>query len=231
MLTDASPETVEQCITATSFLHTPSIAFVRDEEPTKAFVMITPSAVEDLLHNHVAVFMQHGFAEGSPFTDLDYANAGVEFVDDLFQLARMTRTLVKYQPFTEDQLQWVRNDQILISTHHANQLSLSHVQALQEKHVSGVALNLIKDLQGRAAVEAILQNTHTPMAASVALSNFMLPILTSFVCSPHLRFALQRNPLLMEATYCYEGKICQEILSERFQLPVYNIITLCWDLN
>ncbi len=231
MLTDASPETLECRVATASFTHEPAIAFVRNEQPIGEFVMLTPTAVSGLIDSHVNVFMQNGFSAGSPFTDMDYADVGVEFVDDFFQLTRMSRTLVKFQPFTEEQVRMAHDEQILISTQTLAHLTAPYLQLLIEKQISAIGLNLLKDPEGRCLTDRILTETLSPVATSIALSNLFLPMLMNFVCSPRLRFALQRSPQLMAATYCFEGKITNREIAEAFHLPLHDIVHLCWDLN
>lgn len=231
MLTNSSPETLEQSAAVASFIYEPAIAFVRDEHPIPDFVMMTPSAVSSFVDNHVRVFMQHGFSAGTQFTDMDYADVGVEFVDDLFQLSQMVRTLVKFEPFTLEQVSMFRDEQIVVSTQQMPLLSLSYLQCMQQHRMSAIGLNFIKDSYGHSVTDKILSETLSPVAASIAMSNFLLPMLMSFVCSPRLRFALQRNPQLMAGTYCFEGRICYREIAELFRMPCSDIVSLCWDLN
>lgn len=212
-------------------LYEPAVAFLRDEVAVGDFVMMTPNAMRAFVENHVRVFMQHGFSAGSQYSDLDYANVGVEFEDDLFLLSRMVRTLVKFQPFTEEQLHLMRNEQIIISTQVPMQLTLPYIQQLQTKKISAIGLNFIKDREGRIMTDRILTETHSSVAINIAFSNFLLPLLMSFVCSPRLRFALQRNPQFMDGTYCFNGEICNREIAEMFNMPYRDIVTLCWDLN
>ncbi len=231
MLSDSSPEALAQPVIKASFMYEPAIAFVRDEQPFGDFVMMTPSAVSAFVDNHVHVFMQHGFSQGSSFSDMDYADVGVEFVDDFFQLSRMARVLVKFEPFTAEQVRLMREGQVLVSYMTLSSLSMSILLGFQEKKISALGLNLIKDLQGRGLTDRILTETLSPIAISIALSDFLLPLLMSLVCSPRLRFVLQRSAQWMESTYCFEGKICHKEIAEVFHFPLHDIISLCWDLN
>lgn len=231
LLCSSSPETLEQPVQLDFSLYEPAVAFLRDERPLDGFVPMTPQAIRSFVEHQIHVFMQHGFSDGTPFTDMDYARVGVIFEDDLFQLSRMVRTLVKFQPFTQNQLALMRNEQILISTQIPVQMTLPYVQLMQQKKISAIGLNFIKDQNGCSITDRILTETMSPQARNIAFSNFLLPLLMSFVCSPRLRFALQRIPKFMEGTYCFNGQICHREIADLLGIPCQDIVTLCWDLN
>ena len=87
ILEDASPAVQAQPDTLEIPLRDVSIALLKDEHPIGSFVMMTPDAVHALVEKNIHVFMQHGFSEQSQYSDMDYANAGAEFVDDFFMLS------------------------------------------------------------------------------------------------------------------------------------------------
>lgn len=225
------PDTVEQPQLLATETCEQAIAFLRDEKDPTGFVLLTPNSAKTMVDNGVRVFMQHGFAEDSPFSDMDYADAGVEFVDDFYQLAQMVRTLVKYKPFTQEQIELCRQDQILISTQDFNKVALPFVQQMAAKKISAISLNLLKDRDGCLVLGKFLDEKMPPLVLSASLSNFLSPMLMAFVCSPRLRFALQRISPLMNATYCFEGHVCNLELANLLQVPFKDIVSLCWDLN
>lgn len=231
LLDYSMPDTVEQPLLLATETCEQAIAFLRDEKNPTDFVLLTPKSAKMMVDNGVHVFMQHGFAEGSQFSDMDYADAGVEFVDDFYQLAQMVRTLVKYKPFSQDQIELCRQEQILISTQDFNQVTLPFVQQMTAKKISAISLNLLKDKDGDFILEKTLNESQSPLIRSSALSNFLAPMLMAFVCSPRLRFALQRISPLMNATYCFEGHVCHKELADKLKVPFKDVVSLCWDLN
>ena len=208
-----------------------SVGFVKDEAPVGEFVIMTPAAVQALVDDDIHVMMQHGFSEGSAYTDADYADVGVEFVDDFYLLASMARLLVKFMPFTQEQLSLMKEEQILFSTQDIAVLDQSYVQSLIDKKVTALAMNFINDSKGNRIVDRILTETLSVTAVNIALSNFLLPLVTELAGNSRLRFALQKRPALMESVYCYGGKVCHKEIADLLGFPYQDIVTLCWDLN
>lgn len=219
------PDTIEMPILESS------IALLKDEQPIGSFVMITPEAVHTLVERNVHVFMQHGFADHTQYTDMDYANAGVEFVDDFFMLSRMSRTLVKFTPFTDEQIALMKNEQVIFSTQFPSQISAEQIQKLNERKVIALAMNLIKEERGMYMTDKILSETWSAAGVNIALSAFLLPLFEELAEEPRIKFLLQRNPLLMQSAYCYNGFLCNKEIAELLKLPWKDITSLCWEVN
>lgn len=208
-----------------------SVAFVRDEKPTPDFALITPNDVKTLVDNQITVFMQHGFSNSTAYSDMEYANVGVEFVDDFATLCSMSKTLVKFQPFTEEQLSLLKDNQILFSKQTVDNVAETYAQLMKEKHTTAFGLNLIKEADGRSTLKRLLSEVKTGELKNVVVSSFVLPLLMSLLFSPRLRFALQRDPVLMNCVYCFEGSICNFEMAQKLNIPYKDILSLCWDLN
>jgi alanine dehydrogenase len=208
-----------------------SVGFVKDENPMGEFVIMTPAAVQSLVDDDIHVCMQHGFSAGSAYSDADYADVGVEFVDDFYLLASMARVLVKFQPFTADQVALMKEDQILFSTQDVALMSREYIEAVNAKRIAALAMNFIEDRKGGSITDRILTETLSVTGMNIALSNFLLPLVTELAANTRLRFALQKRPVLMESVYCYAGQVCHKELADLLGFPYRDIVTLCWDLN
>lgn len=209
-----------------------AVAFLRHEKSKAPFVLITPNDAKVLVDNQIRVFMQPAFVEYSPYTSVEYANVGVEFVEDLFQLTNLAQTLVQYHPFSMEQLDRMKENQILFSTQNPFLIDPAFAQKLQEKKITVFAMNLLRDADGQSRLERILSHCNSSVEQqSVAVSNFVLPLLMSLLCSPRLRFALQRDPSLMNCVYCFEGQLCNLDSCNLLNVPFRDILSLCWELN
>lgn len=208
-----------------------TVALIRDELPLSGYVMLTPNDVKTLIDNNITVFMQHGFSESTAYSDMDYANVGVEFMDDFNMLSSMARILVKYQPFTEEQLDLMKENQVLFSTQYVENVTSRYFSIMKTKRVTAFGINLLNEADGRSKLNRILSEAIFIDKKSIAISNFVLPLLMSLIFSPRLRFALQRDPALMNSVYCFEGTICNFEMTEHLKIPFCDIFSLCWDLN
>ena len=231
ILNDTAPVTLEK----QSSLRTPvskiAVSIIRDENPIGNTVVLNPHAVKALVDNEVKVFIQRGFSANSSYSDMDYANEGAEFEDEFVNLASMSKLLLKLTPFTREQMDMLHDSQIILSTQHPTLITASDIQSINDKKISALAFNLIKDSTGYSFTDKILTETLSPIATNIALSNFILPMLLDILLNPNFRFALQRTPALMQSVYCYGGYLCNREMAELLNLPCRDIVSLCWDLN
>lgn len=203
-----------------------TIGLVRDENPSGK-VLLSPAAVKILVDHDLTVLMQHGFSAGTPYTDMDYADVGAEFVDDFYLMATMAKTLVKFQPFEEAQLDFMRYEQTIFSYFNPQNSSLDYIQMLTTKKISAFAFNLIEDADGHSVVDKILASGNN----DDNLSNFLFPYIRELAFNSRLRFVLQKTPALMDSVYCFSGEVCNRDIADLLNLPYRDIVTLCWELN
>ncbi len=208
-----------------------SLALLKDERPIGSFVMLTPDAVHTLVERKIHVFMQHGFSGQGDFSDMDYADAGAEFEDDFFLLSDMSKVLVKFTPFTDGQIEMMKEGQVIFSTQFPSQISVGQVNALNRKRVTALAMNLIREEHGMYMTDKILSETWSAAGVNIALSAFLLPLLEGLATEPRIKFLLQRNPSLMQSAYCFSGYLCNREIAELLNMPWEDIASLCWDLN
>jgi len=208
-----------------------SVALVKDENPIGSFVMLTPDAVHALVEKNIHVMMQHGFSEQGQFSDMDYADAGVEFVDDFFMLSRMTKLMVKFTPFTAAQMEMLKDEQVIFSTQFPAEISIEQIEKLNAKKVTALAMNLIREEQGMYMTDKILSETWSAQSVTIALSSFLLPLIEALATTPKVKFLLQRNPALMQSAYCFNGCLCNKEIAELLGQPCNDITSLCWDMN
>ena len=227
----ANPVTQEQAVLMDAPVMEGSIAILKDELPIGSFVMLTPDAVHTLVEHHVQVFMQRGFASQSQFTDMEYADAGAEFADDFFTLSGMAKVLVKFTPFTDDQIALLKDGHVIFSTQFPSQLNVSQIEKLNSKKITALAMNLIKDAEGMYVTDKILSETWSATAVNIALSGFLLPLVEALAVEPKIKFLLQKNPALMQSAYCYNGYLCNKEIAELLGQSCNDISSLCWDMN
>ena len=228
---EAIPVLQEQRAVVSEIVPPMTVAFLADEEPMGDFACLTPNAVKTLIDNQVRVYMQRGFAHHSLYSDMDYADVGAEFEDEFVRLASLSGLLVKFTPFTVEQVRQMRVGQVVLSTQPPAQITRQMIEELNRKRVSALAMNLITDANGTSMTDRILTETLSEPAVGIALSGFILPLVLDILLNPHFRFALQRTPALMQSVYCYGGFLCNRDMAELLDLPWRDIVSLCWDLN
>ncbi len=231
ILEDNLPGTQEQQVTVEFPVRKCAVAFVKDKTPAAGFAIITPEAARTLADHNVLVYMQRGFSEGTPYTDMDYADAGVRFEDDLFRLAEVARLLVKFSPFTADEMSRVKDGQVLFSNRVDDEIDVETVRMMNEKGITAMAMCYIKDDKDSSITERILSETLSPKALGIAFSAFLLPWIECLVFSNMIRFTLQKKPALTQSVYVFAGHLCSKEIADRLHLSWKSIVSLCWDMN
>lgn len=231
ILEDASPTVQAQPDIMDVAFSDVSVALLKDEHPIGSFVMLTPDAVHGLVEKSIHVFMQHGFSDQSQFSDMDYAEAGAEFMDDFFMLSHMSKVLVKFTPFTDEQIDMLKEEQVIFSTQFPAEISVGQIEKLNEKKITALAMNLIREEQGMYMTDKILSETWSAESVNIALSAFLRPLLEELALMPKIKFLLQRNPSLMQSAYCFNGFLCNKEIAELLEQPWRDITHLCWDMN
>ena len=61
--------------------------------------------------------------------------------------------------------------------------------------------------------------------------DFVLSLVFPLIFNSEMRYALQENPVLMQAIYCYKGILTHQETGERLQIPWRDLLMLCWGIN
>ena len=208
-----------------------TLALAKPETAHPDSGFLTPNAVRTLTDQQVKVFAQFGLANHNPFSDTDYADAGAEFTHHYADLALLSNLILKFDAFTLDQIALSKENQILFSILSPENLSPEYLEAVNEKKITMICLDLLKDDSGIPVIDKIRKETLSEAGFQIALSNFVLPLIDTLVHAPSITYALQRAPELIQAYLCHAGTLCHQPTAEQLHLPWRDIVSLCWDLN
>lgn len=208
-----------------------TLALAKPDKTLSDSGFLTPNAVRTLTDQSIKVFAQFGFGNHNPFSDADYADAGVEFTNHFADLAMLSPLILKHDAFTLNQIALAKEKQILFSILFPEELTSSYIEAVNERKITLIALNLLHGDDGVPVTDKIRQETLSEAGFQIALSNFVLPLADTLVHAPSIAYALQRAPELMQGVLCHAGTLCHQPTAERLELPWRDIISLCWDLN
>ena len=222
-------QTWEAAVEAPTRKLTLALAKPEAAHPDSGF--LTPTAVRNLTDQQVKVFAQFGFGNHNPFADIDYADAGAEFANHYADLSMLSHLVLKFDAFTHDQIALSKENQILLSIRPPAELSQAYIESVNEKKISLLCLDLLRDDEGRSVTEKIRKETLSEAGFQIALSNFVFPLADTLVHAPTIAYALQRAPELMQAVICHNGTLCHQPTAERLHLPWRDVVSLCWDLN
>ena len=105
---------------------------------------LTPDAVQVLTDYGHEIVVEEGAGNGSFFTDLQYSNAGARITSDP-QEAFGQDLVIKINPPTEEETEYLRPNTYLISALQINLRTKEYFQKLAEKKVNAIAFEFIMD--------------------------------------------------------------------------------------
>lgn len=114
-------------------------------------IPLTPSAVHLLVNNGHTVLIEAGAGNTANFSDQEYSDAGAQIASSAKEVYS-SEIILKVDPPTEVEIEWMRPDQILISALQPATLKQSYIRNLMEKRITAFAYEFIRDSSGTLPV-------------------------------------------------------------------------------
>ncbi|WP_375437974.1 alanine dehydrogenase, partial [uncultured Hymenobacter sp.] len=114
-------------------------------------ICLTPEAVKHLIEEGHEVVMESGAGEPSKYSDHDYSEAGATIAYSQKEVYEADLVL-KVAPPTQDEFEFLKANQTLISALQFGTLTAEYVMALTRKKVNAISFELIKDPSGARPV-------------------------------------------------------------------------------
>ncbi len=211
-------------------LKTYSVGFLADNEVDHPMI-ISLEQIHHLVDNNVQIYIQRGFGKNFGISDMEYSERGAEMIDDIHSLFYLSNMIIKYEPFSLEELQNLKNNQILVSTIHDQAITHDIAIQLFEKKITAFGINYIADKNGHFLFKNILENTLSNSAKTIAIGVITSSVIMSFTYDRNIRQTIQLNPEFLNSIYCYQGDICHPIIAAHAGVPWKDILGLCWDWN
>ncbi|WP_118193625.1 alanine dehydrogenase [Albibacterium indicum] len=107
-------------------------------------IALTPLSVALLVENGHRVIMESGAGESANFLDHHYSEQGAEIVPDKPSVYRAD-FIIKIAPPTIEEIDLMKNGQVLFSSQQPSLLSLSHLQAMMRKKITAISYEYLRD--------------------------------------------------------------------------------------
>ncbi|MDF7811303.1 alanine dehydrogenase [Hymenobacter sp. YC55] len=114
-------------------------------------ICLTPEAVKHLIDEGHEVVMESGAGEPSKYSDHDYSEAGATIAYSQKEVYEAD-LILKVAPPTQDEIEFLKANQTLISALQFGTLTADYVMALTRKKVNAISFELIKDPSGARPV-------------------------------------------------------------------------------
>ncbi len=137
-------------------------------------VALAPESVALLVNNGHEVWVETGAGQQANFTDRDYSEAGARIIDSAKEVYK-AKVILKVEPPSLDEIEWMQEKQILISALQLSIQSEDILRMLIKKRITAMAWDFILDADGNlpvvSAMGEIAGNTAVLVAAEY-LSNY-----------------------------------------------------------
>jgi len=121
------------------------IGVIREEDINENRVGLTPYMVDLIVNKGHEVLIQAGAGEKAHFSDKDYAEVGALIVDSKEKIFNSAEIIIKINPLSEDEINLVREGQIIFSILHIYNKKTEYFLKLMSRKASFIAYEYIKD--------------------------------------------------------------------------------------
>src|SRR5690606_5696609 len=107
-------------------------------------IALTPLSVALLIENGHRVLMESGAGTGANFLDHHYSEQGAEIVTDKKSVYEAD-IIIKISPPTMEEIEMMKNGQVLFSSQQPSLLSLEHLHAMMKKRITALSYEYLRD--------------------------------------------------------------------------------------
>ena len=120
------------------------IGIPKEDHKNESRVALTPEAVEILVDQGHGVIIETEAGKAAHYLNTDYSELGGTIVDDRQQIFQAD-IILKIAPLTLEQMEMLREQQVVISSLHLNNQTEEYIRKLMEKKVTAISFENIKD--------------------------------------------------------------------------------------
>lgn len=171
---EASLQPQEKLVRVSDAMNSLSIGIPKEITYQENRVPLSPMAVQLLVDQGHSIQLESGCGEKANFTDLDYSSAGGEILVDKESIFK-NDIILKVAPPTDDEIGYMKPNQILISALQMVRTKESMVKQLISKNITAIGYELIRDDEGALPIIRCMSEIagrSSVLIAAEYLSNF-----------------------------------------------------------
>jgi alanine dehydrogenase len=188
-----------------------TIGMLVSENPATP-LLLSLKYIEEFVEEHVDVLIQRGLGIEHNISDYNFTEYGADSMEDELPIIALSNMVLKYEPFSLEEIFFLKNKQIILSTAPPEAFTKEMVQFLHEKKITAVGINFLN------LTEDKIQDT-------------VYQLVSAFLFSKNVKHSIHLNPLFLKSVYCYNGEICNRTVAEYAGVPWKNLVKLCWNWN
>jgi len=175
-------------------------------------LLLSLKHIEDFVDEQVAVLVQRGIGEECAISDYKFTEYGADIMEDELPIITLSNVVLKYEPFSLEEIFFLKEKQIIVSTVPPELFTNEMVQFLYEKKITAVGINFL-NLESFQVQDTVKQ------------------LVSLFLFSKNIKHIIQLNSLLLKSIYCFNGEICNRAIAESAGVPWKDLVELCWNWN
>ena len=146
-LQETLPETQTKSLSTLLKDHSVSIGIPKESTFQENRVPLTPAAVKFLSENGHRIVLESGAGRNANFSDHQFSEAGAEITSDI-TLVFACDSILKIDPPTSKEIDFMKPGQLLISALQINQLDAVLLKKLMDKKINAMAYEFLQDDSG-----------------------------------------------------------------------------------
>jgi alanine dehydrogenase len=171
---EASLQPQEKLVRVSDAMNSLSIGIPKEITYQENRVPLSPMAVQLLVDQGHSIQLESGCGEKANFSDLDYSSAGGEILVDKESIFK-NDIILKVAPPNDDEIGYMKPNQILISALQMVRTKESMVKQLISKNITAIGYELIRDDEGALPIMRCMSEIagrSSVLIAAEYLSNF-----------------------------------------------------------
>lgn len=171
---EASLQPQEKLVRISNAMNSLSIGIPKEITYQENRVPLSPMAVQLLVDQGHLIQLESGCGEKANFTDLDYSSAGGEILVEKESIFK-NDIILKVAPPTDDEIGYMKPNQILISALQMVRTKESMIKQLISKNITAIGYELIRDDEGALPIMRCMSEIagrSSVLIAAEYLSNF-----------------------------------------------------------
>jgi alanine dehydrogenase len=144
------------------------IGIPREVSDEESRVALAPGGVSTLVASGHEVYVEDQAGTSAHFSNEEYVEAGAEVVSSPKEVYSTSDLIVKVYPPTEGELEYLQEDQILVSALHLGNMSAYFLKRLMELRITGIGFEFIQDPDGTYPIVRMMHEISGSMAIQVA---------------------------------------------------------------
>lgn len=171
---EASLQPQEKLVRISNAMNSLSIGIPKEITYQENRVPLSPMAVQLLVDQGHSIQLESGCGEKANFTDLDYSSAGGEILVEKESIFK-NDIILKVAPPTDDEIGYMKPNQILISALQMVRTKESMIKQLISKNITAIGYELIRDDEGALPIMRCMSEIagrSSVLIAAEYLSNF-----------------------------------------------------------